>query len=214
MSQLQLKPTPSLAKLKIFKKYQYGTCCTCKQYVWYMKISRADEGALQFQLIKRNRTIVLFCNVLTWNGVVKLISRTAIWTVCSFHYARKLLSMETSKQTKEIKKTENCPKNREKKREERKPAISHTRKITSLKFVFFSSSDMQMSNIIIKKETENKRNRDLRLQYIHNAVIGWQMTNYWSSTQPKLYWCLIFRYIRSTIFFVSHYAYWRFIINT
>ena len=59
--------------------------------------------------------------------------------VCSFHYARKLLSMETTKKTKEIKKTENCTKNRERKREERKPAISHTRKITSLKFVFFSS---------------------------------------------------------------------------
>lgn len=61
--------------------------------------------------------------------------------VCSFDYGRKLLPMETSKKTKEIKKTENCTKNREKKREQRKPAISYTRKITSLKFVFFSSSD-------------------------------------------------------------------------
>ena len=59
--------------------------------------------------------------------------------VCSFHYARKRLSVETIKKTKEIKKTENYTKNRERELEERKPAISHTRKITSLKFVFFSS---------------------------------------------------------------------------
>lgn len=140
MSQLQLKLTPSLAKLKIFKKYQYGTCCTYKQYVWYMKISRADEGALQFQLIKRNRTIVLVCNILTWNGGVKLISRTAIWTVCvlSTMHAN-FCPWKQLKKTKEIKKTENCTNNRERKLEGRKPVISHTRKITSLKFVFFSS---------------------------------------------------------------------------
>ena len=126
-----------------------------------MKISRADEGALQFQLIKRNRTIVLVCNILTWNGGVKLISRTAIWTVCvlSTMHAN-FCPWKQLKKTKEIKKTENCTKNRERKREERKPAISHTRKITSLKFVFFSSRGR------CQKGKENKRKRDLRWQHI------------------------------------------------
>lgn len=70
--------------------------------------------------------------------------------VCSFHYARKLLSMETTKKTKEIKK-------------ENQLSPTLVKLLPWNLYFSLAGADVKYNN---KKGNENKRKRDLRRQYI------------------------------------------------
>ena len=89
--------------------------------------------------------------------------------VCSFDYARKLLPMETSKKTKEIKKTENCTKNREKKgNKENQLFLARVKLLPWNLYFSLAVTDVKYYN---KEGNEDKRNRDFEIT-IHNAVMG------------------------------------------
>lgn len=84
--------------------------------------------------------------------------------VCSFHYARKRLSMETIKKTKEIRKQKTTQKiERENWKKENQLFPTLVKLLPWNLYFSLAGADVKYNN---KKGNENKRNRDLRWQYI------------------------------------------------